>query len=215
MNLLKTRALLLGVFLIFTVSLMAQESNFNRWSVELTTGVHVPLAPNQGISRKKYIAFKQFELAGRYMFTEKYGVKGHYGFNRFANPKDTKQGNTFHRVGVEGVVNVGKLLNVDYQIREYIGLLFHTGIGVTFASPESSSGIDHMGNLLVGFTGQIRLNDSFTLLGDMTYIHSLKQHYSYNGQPLIPFDATPGGFVNVSVGIMYNLGEGKYHADWY
>ena len=207
--------MLLGVFLISTASLLAQESNFNRWSVEFTTGVHVPLSPGQGISRSKYTAFKQFELAGRYMFTEKLGVKGHYGFNRFANPKNSDQGNTFHRIGVEGVVNVGKLLNVDYHLRENIGLLFHTGIGVTFANPEGSSGIDHMGNFLVGFTGQVRLNDKFTLLGDMTYIQNFKQHYSYNGSPLVPFDATSGSFVNVSVGIMYNLGEGKYHADWY
>lgn len=215
MNLLIPRTLFLAVFLILSASLMAQESNFNRWSVELTTGVHVPLAPGQGISRKKYIAFKQFQLAGRYMFTEKIGLKGHYGFNRFADPDNTKMGVTFHRIGLEGVLNVGKLLNIDYRFREHLGLLFHTGIGVTFANPESTQGTDHIGNFLVGFTGQVKLSDSFTLLGDMTYIGNMKQHYAYDGQPLVPFEATSGGFVNVSVGIMYNLGENKYHADWY
>ncbi|HLW31600.1 MAG TPA: hypothetical protein VKX40_05010, partial [Aequorivita sp.] len=211
MKLLSPRTLFLAVFLISSASLLAQETNFNRWSVELTTGVHVPLAPGQGISRKKYIAFKQFELAGRYMFTDKIGLKGHYGFNRFANPDDNKMGVTFHRIGMEGVVNVGKLLNIDYRLRERLGLLFHTGVGVTFANSEASQGTDHIGNFLVGFTGQVKLNESFTLLGDMTYIGNMKQHYAYNGQRLIPFEATSGGFVNVSVGIMYNLGEGKYH----
>lgn len=215
MKLLSLRTLFLAVFLISGAGMLAQEGNFNRISVELTTGVHVPLAPGQGISRKKYIAFKQFDLAGRYMFTEKIGLKGHYGFNRFANPDDTKMGVTFHRVAVEGVLNVGKLLNVNYRLRERLGLLFHTGVGVTFARPEATRGTDHMGNFLVGLTGQIKLNESFTLLGDMTYIRNMKQHYAYNGQPLVPFDATPGAFVNVSVGIMYNLGEHKYHADWY
>ena len=215
MKLLIPRTLFLALFFISSASLLAQESNFNRWSAELTTGVHVPLAPNQGISRKKYIAFKQFEFATRYMFTEKFGLKGHYGFNRFANPKDTKMGVTFHRIGMEGVMNVGKVLNINYRLRERLGLLFHTGVGVTFARPEATRGTDHMGNFLVGLTGQIKLNESFTLLGDMTYIRSMKQHYAYNGQPMIPFEDTPGAFVNVSVGIMYNLGEHRYHADWY
>ena len=207
---------LLSLFLLFGAALFAQESNFNRFSVELTTGVHVPLAPNDGISRSKYVAWKQFQLSGRYMFTEKFGVKGHYGFNGFSNPDDSEESLTFNRLGLEGVVNIGKLLNVNYRIRERVGLLFHTGAGITFAKPSSISNSEHIGNFLIGFTGQIKLNNRFTLLGDMTYFSNFKQHYAYNGELLDPdFEGQSGSFVNVSIGIMYNLGEGKYHADWY
>src|SRR5690606_36035967 len=122
------------------------------------------LAPNDGISRSKYIGFKQFQLSGRYMFTEKFGLKGHYAFNRFSNPKNSEMGMTFNRVGLEGIANVGKLLNVGFHLRERFGLLFHTGAGITFANPAAVSGTDHIGNILVGFTGQIKLNESFTLL---------------------------------------------------
>ncbi len=203
-------------FLFIGFLASAQEKKYNHWSAELSTGIHVPLAPGDGISRKKYIAFKQFELAGRYMFNEKLGLKAHYAFNRFENPDNTQMGISMSRIGLEGVVNVGQLLDVDYRIREHIGLLFHTGLGVTFAKPSSVSGTDHMGNILVGFTGQIKLNDRFVLLGDMTYVNNVKQHYGYNGEVLTPdLDTKPGGFVNVSIGLIYNIGQEKYHADWY
>lgn len=217
MNLLPYCKYLGIILLILSGSLVAaQETKFNSFSLEITTGVHVPLAPGKGISRSKFIAFKQFELAGRYMFTENFGAKAHYAFNRFENPDDHEMGISMNRVGLEGVANVGKLLNVDYRLRERFGLLFHTGVGITFANPSSVVGTDHMGNFLVGFTGEIKLNESFTLLGDMTYVRNFKQHYAYNGELLnANLDAEPGGFVNVSIGIMYSFGENKYHADWY
>lgn len=217
MNLLHCRTyLLLSLLLFCGLIASAQESNFNRFSAEVTTGIHVPLSPGDGISRSKYIAFKQFQLAGRYMFTEKFGIKGHYAFNRFANPDDTSMGLSMNRVGLEGVANIGKLLNVNYRIRERFGLLFHTGLGVTLAQPSSTDGTDKIGNILVGFTGQIKLNENFALLGDMTYVSSFKQSFGYNGALLKSSSPSgSGGFVNVSIGIMYSIGDKKYHADWY
>jgi OOP family OmpA-OmpF porin len=150
------------------------------------------------------------------MITEKLGVKAHYAFNRFSNSKDSDMGMSFNRVGVEGVANVGKLLNVSFHLRERFGLLFHTGAGITFAKPSSVDGTDHIGNILVGFTGQIKLNENFTLLGDLTYVANLKQQYAYDGELINGnYDPVPGSFVNLSFGIMYNFGFEKYHADWY
>ncbi|CAM3388100.1 hypothetical protein [Aequorivita lipolytica] len=216
MNLLSIRTYLVAIFLFSGMNLFAQENNFNRFSAEISTGVHVPLAPNDGISRSKYIAFKQFQLAGRYMFTEKFGLKGHYAFNRFANPDDSDMGISMSRIGLEGVANLGRLLNVDYHFRERFGLLLHAGGGITFAQPTSVNGTDHMGNMLLGLTGQLKLNNNFALFGDLSYISSFKQHYAYNGELLSPnFEAVTGSFVNVSIGIMFYLGEENYHADWY
>src|SRR5690606_33585615 len=199
-----------------TLAVSAQTDKFNRFSAEFTTGIHVPLAPNDGISRSKYIGFKQFQLSGRYMFSEKFGLKGHYAFNRFSNPKNSDMGNTFNRAGLEGVMNVGKLLNVSYLIRERFGLLFHAGAGITMAKPSSVHSNETIGNLMAGFTGQIKLDNSFALLGDLTYVGSFNQHYAYNGELInANFDPESGGFVNVSIGILYYFGEEKYHADWY
>ncbi len=196
--------------------MMAQDSKFNHWSAELTTGIHAPLTRSKGPSRSEYIAFKQFELAGRYMFSENFGIKGHYAYNRFADPNNSQMGISLNRIGLEGVANIGKLLNVDYRLRELLGLLFHTGLGVTLASPSSANDIDKIGNVILGFTGEIKLNDRFTLLGDMTYVANFKQQYRFNGTVVKNIESLEiQSFVNLSIGLMYNLGDGKYHADWY
>lgn len=207
--------ILLSLFISF--SGIAQQNQFNSWSLELTTGIHIPISPNTNITKSEYIGFKQFQLSARYMFTEKFGLKGHYAFNRFSSGKNSDMGISFNRVGLEGVANVGKLLKVDYHLREYLGLLFHTGFGLTFAQPSLVSQTDHLGNVLVGFTGEVKLNNNFTLLGDLTYVSSFKQQYTYSGELLnANLDSVTGSFVNVSIGIMYVLGErNKYHADWY
>jgi OOP family OmpA-OmpF porin len=207
---------LLTLFLLCNVNVFAQGRDYNQFSVAISTGLHVPLSPGDGISRSKYIALKQFQLSGRYMFSKRVGIKGHYGFNHFADPNNKDLAVTFNRVGLEGVVNVGRLLNVDFHIREKVGLLFHTGLGVTLANPTGSTGTDHIGNILAGFTGQYKISNEMAIMGDLTYIGNIKQHYGYNGASLNAGEkGTSGGFVNVSVGIIFNLGEQKYHADWY
>lgn len=205
--------LLLLLFLGGTIT--AQEGNFNRFSVELTAGIHVPMTPSNGISRSKYIAFKQFQLAGRYMFSDKFGLKAHYAYNGFADPDNSENGLSFNRIGLEGVANIGKLLNVDYSIREKIGLLIHTGFGMTSSKASPENKIENTGNFLIGLTGEIKLNDDFSLLGDMTYVANFNQKYAYNGVPLPNNKPQSGSFVNVSIGIMYSLGNKRTHADWY
>ncbi len=217
MNLLPYRSFyLLALCLFFGLIATAQESDYNRWSAEVSTGIHIPFAPKDGMSGDNYISFKQFQLSGRYMFNEKFGLKGHYAFNRFSNPDDSKMGVTLNRIGVEGVANVGKLLNVDYGIREHFGLLFHAGGGITLANPSSVSGTDHTGNILIGLTPQLKLNDDFSLFGDLTYVSNLKQHYDYNGELLyLNYDSVTGSFMNISVGLIYYIGSKERHADWY
>lgn len=203
------------LFFLFCLTASAQNPRYNHWSLEATGGLHIPLAPSDGVSLGDYTGFNQFQLATRYMINNKWGVKAHYAFNNF-NAGNSEVGLKYNRFGVEGVANVGKLLKVDYRLREWVGLLFHTGLGVTFANPSSVEGTDHQGNILVGFTGEVKLNKRFTLLTDLTYVHTSKQHYTYSGLLLDPdYNAQSGGFVNFSVGIMFSLGDREYHADWY
>lgn len=223
MSLLNFRSLLTVSFFILSIIVSSAQGftsseadKFNRWSIEVSAGVHAPIKTFNIPARSKYIAFNQFELAGRYMFTEKIGIKGHYGFNSFVNSDDTSMGLTMNRVGLEGVFNVDKILNINYRFRERLGLLFHTGIGVTVGKSSSATPLDHMGNFLVGFTGQYKLNDRLSLIGDMTYIMNFKQNYAYSGQLFNPENnPSTNSFVNVSVGIMYSLGQNSHHADWY
>lgn len=205
--------LLLLLFLGETIT--AQEDAFNRFSLEVTTGIHIPMSPSNEISNSDFIAFKQFQLAGRYMFSEKLGLKALYGFNQFTDPDQTQNGISFNRIGVEGVVNVGKLLNINYTIRERLALLAHGGAGLTFAKASSQNNTDHIGNILLGLTAEIKLSNRFSLLTDATYIANFRQHHYYNGAPLPNGNYQTGSLLNLSVGIMYSLGSKEIHADWY
>src|SRR5690606_7802874 len=109
-----------------------------------------------------------------------------------------------------------KLLHVSYLIRARFGLLFHAGAGITLAKPSSVHSNETIGKLMAGFTGQIKLDNSFALLGDPVYVGSLNGHHAYNGELRhAQFEPESGRFVNVSIGILYYFGEEKYHADWY
>ena len=215
MNLSKTKGFILLILLAFAGKLSAQEINYNRWSAELTTGIHVPFSPKEGVARSKYIDFKQFQLSGRYMFSEEFGLKGHYGFNQFANRKNHKEKLEMHRIGLEGVANIGKLLNVDYRVREKVNLLVHSGLGISFANSPAETGTDHTGNILVGLTGEIKISNRLTLLTDATYIANFKQHFGYNGIQFENGNSKTGSFLNLSIGIMYSFGKKGIHADWY
>lgn len=201
--------------LFFCGGITAQEVNFNPFSLEVTTGLHAPLAP-ANIPRSNYIAFKQYQVAGRYMFTQKFGLKAHYAYNLFGDSENSNNGLKLNRLGLEGVLNLGKLLNVNYTIREKVGLLMHGGAGLTFAQSVSENSTDHMGNLILGLTGEIKLSNRFTLLGDITYVSNINQQYGFNGLPLNPNnDPEMGSFANISIGVMYSLGRKRHHADWY
>ncbi len=194
----------------------AQESKFNKFSLEISAGAQLPLTPEMGISQSEYVSFQQFGLSGRYMFTEKLGLKGHYSYNRFENPDAKDMGISMNRLALEGVANVGRILNVDNRKRLGFAVLVHTGIGISFANPSSSQGTDHIGNFLVGFTAQAKLSERFSLFGDVTYIRNFKQHFDYNGILINNnYDAVSGSYVSLSIGLIYSLGSEQYHADWY
>lgn len=202
------------IFLFISGVLSAQETNFNRFSVELTTGIHIPFSPKNEITNSDYIAFNQFQVAGRYMFSQKLGIKAHYAYNHFVNSNNSDEGVNSSRVGLEGVANVGKLLNMDYTIAERLGLLLHAGGGITYSKPLINGGVERMGNLMAGLTAEVKLSERFALLADATYVANFSQHYDYNGAILRP-KTNSGGLMNVSLGIMYSLGSKKMHADWH
>jgi len=191
----------------------AQLKKFNQLSMELTSGVHVPMMTNGQTSRDGFISFKQFQLSGRYMFNHNVGLKAHYGFNRFEDPGDYKLGVSYNRFGVEGVISLSRLGRVHYLTREYVGLLLHAGAGVTVGESSYVNRSDTFANLLAGFTAQVKLFENVSLLGDLSYIFNINQKYGYNGRVFT--DPASTSFVNVSIGLMYSIGNYKYHADWY
>lgn len=215
MVLFRTSLFTLLLFIVYGTNVTAQETKFNRFSVALSTGVHIPLSLQNGKSSSDYIAFKQYQVAGRYMISDKYGLKAFYGYNQFNDPEDSQSGFTFYRIGAEGVANLSKLLKVNYRVRERFVLLVHGGAGLSFAKLSSQGGTDRIGNFLLGLTGEVKLNKHFSLLADATYLANLKQHHFFDGTSLPNNNFQTGSFMNLSVGLLYSFGSREHHADWY
>lgn len=225
----KIKFLLISFLSVFfwTTSSGQVITSYNKFSVEASGGFHIPVTPLDGINTSDYIGFKQFQAGARYMINSKFGLKAFFATNRFdggesgPNPfddgKEIDYHNTFTRIGIEGVVNLGDLFKMGPRYLEKNGILFHGGAGLTYSAPATVPGkTDRMGILVFGLTPQRKLSDKFAIFVDATYVVNLKQHYAYNGVPLnANMDAVVGGFLSLNFGLTYYLGGNKDHADWY
>lgn len=221
------RLLILVVFsLILSTSVSSQGLNdFNKFSIEVSGGMHIPITPTDLIDDGDYSGFQQFQASARYMISPMFGIKAHFGTNKFDAGEEgsgryyeqTDLNNTFTRVGIEGVVNLGDLFNMSPRFVAKNGILFHAGAGLTFSSPSTIQGkVDRMGTVIVGITPQRKLSERFSIFLDASYIINPKQHYSYSGILMSDdYASQVGGYVNLNIGLAVYLGSQKEHADWY
>jgi len=194
----------------------SQIERYNRFSLAVGTGVHVPLSPTPYQGRSNYAGFGRFEIAARYMFDRVSGVRLQYSMDRFSVNDNTKNGNTFNKIGLEGTYSIAKLLKLPYRVLDKFNVHAHAGIGITFASPESTNGVEHIGNITIGIMPQYRISSKLAVYGDLAYVVNLKQHYNYNGDLLDPnYESVTGGFITLRIGLQLSLGNLGRHADWY
>ncbi|NMH87627.1 hypothetical protein [Flavivirga algicola] len=219
------------VFLFFLVKSLFSQRKYNKLSIEAGYGFNIPISPKDDISTSDYLLPNHVDLGVRYMFDEYFGLKMRYANDRFRDKKDKNIGNGYHRLGIEAVYNLSSRLDL---FNNNFNILFHAGIGVTYAfpgaikrfknggeftfglTPYNTKRYERIGNLIFGLTPQIRLSDDMALTFDMAYVVNTQQQYSYSGELLyINRRKVQGGFVNFTVGLQFYLGKERRHADWY
>lgn len=203
---------------------------YDRFSIEVMLGYHVPLSPGNNIHKFDYAGFKHFDIGGRFMFDDMFGIKGNYVFDRFENRHDRDMGNTYHRIGAEAVVNLLKAFDTHQYYLEKYAILIHGGIGLTLAYPDSrkvssNSGLnlfkndrnERLGSLIFGITPTMRLNETIALALDMTMNSGTAQQYGYNGNPVFAdfHEKTIGTYMTFSVGLHFSIGQNRRQADYY
>ena len=203
------------IFLLFSLFGFSQSSN-NNFSIELSSGYTGAVKPYLSSYKSGFSGFNNINIAGRYMFSEKFGVRLEYVNDRFITSTDSKAGTYFNRFGAQLVYNLGKDLDLMYVTNEKFGLLTHAGAGYTLSKPVGKTFTEQIGSLVFGITPQVKLNNKIALFGDFSSVINFKQHYRFDGS-LISNDYVPttGYHYNVSLGLMLYIGEEKYHSDWY
>ena len=202
-------------FLLVSGSIIAQ-SNYNKFSLEFASGYTSPVRPYLSGYNSNFSSFNHVNIGGRYMFSEKFGVRLEYVNDRFISSNDATAGTYFNRFGTQLVYNVGKDLDLWYITNESFGLLTHAGVGYTRSTIKKSQVVDQIGSVVIGITPQYKINDRSALFLDFSSVFNFKQHYRYDGS-LISSDYVPvvGNHYNISLGIILYVGENRLHNDWY
>lgn len=204
------------LFFLMLASANAQ-TILNKLSVEGGVGYSGAMQPYLTRYNSNFSGFTHFDLGVRYMFNEYYGIKASFASDRFENDPSGKIGTDFQRYSVEGVVNVGKLFDLTYRTRDNFGLLAHAGFGFATLKPFSATEAEHVAPISIGLTPQYRLSNKVALYSDFTLFSNVKQEYRFDGSLIQAPYKTPtiGHYYNFSLGLIFYLGEGKYHSDWY
>ncbi|MEX0995688.1 MAG: outer membrane beta-barrel protein [Flavobacteriaceae bacterium] len=210
------KLLLACSLLVMSIHAHSQSKRFNTLSLEAGPALVVPLAPNDNISRAKYISASNFNLGARYMFTKSLGLKGSYQYNGFRAQGSKEEGINYHRLTLEAVYNLGRVFRLSPHFYETFGLLTHAGIGYARGMPVGESFSEQTGNFQIGFTPQVNISKKVAIYGDLTYVFNIKQHYAFDGALLNDeFEHVTGNFTTLGLGIILYIGEENRHADWF
>lgn len=192
------------------------DSGYNKWSVELNGGVNKPQNPFTPGYNTSTPSPWNADLGVRYMFNNKFGIKGDIGYYKFKSGDDSADFESdYYRASIQGVANLGRIMNFETWTKT-LGLLGHAGAGYAQFKSDGQSYTDRMGNFIIGLTGQIKLSDRIVLTGDFTSITNVRQNYSFDGNTNVSSArGFNGGIFTGTVGLTVYLGKHAKHADWY
>ena len=188
---------------------------FNQWSFELSGGFNKPQRPMTAGYYTTVVSPYTVDLGIRYMFNNKFGLKGDFGYNSFSEKKGSMPFDTkYYRADLQGVVNLGRIMSFENWTNSF-GLLGHAGFGLSFLERKDPTYLkDRMGNFMIGVTGQIKLSDRIALTGDFSTITNAKQNVAFDGASPNNISGFNGSLFTGTAGITIYLGSNAKHADW-
>ena len=202
--------------LLLVSSLSFAQYRFNQFSIEAGAGYVLAGNHYNDSYDSNFSGFRHVDLGVRYMINENYGVRLTYANDRFLQSNGSKVGINYNKVGVDGIYNLGRLIDLAYNSNENVGLLGHVGVGYTKASPLSGEKTERIGNISLGLTPQFKIGENTVFFTDLSANLNMKQHYGFDGGLNYGGDKTfMGSHYNLTFGLMIYLGQNRYHADWY
>lgn len=225
----KMKKITTALVLISSLFAFAQEESktndektfdFNRWSIDINGGISRPTAPFTVNNYVPDFSPYHVDLGLRYMFTTKVGLKLDLGYDNFKEAKNSQKfEGKYSRIGLQGVLNLGRALNFE-DFSEKLNLQLHAGFGYAYLESNGFSGKDEMTYVPIGLTAQYKISNRIAFNADFTMINNISQHYTFDGK-----SGGVGGYViedrgfnstlyNATVGISIYLGKNENHADW-
>lgn len=212
----KSSSKVIVLLLFFCTMPIFSQFNVNNMSLEAGYGYTGAIDPYFRGFKSNFSGMNHFNVGIRYMFTEKIGAKVSYKLDHFVNDPGGDVGITYNALSVSGIYNIGKQFGLTYLTRDRLGVNAHVDAGVAFAYMIGQNEYEKVGVIGIGITPMYNISNKFALTADFTHNLTMKQHYGFDGLLLDPeYKPQSGSFYNFSFGIIYYLGENRYHSDWY
>lgn len=209
------QSIFLTLFLI-TGTFHSNAQDYDHWAIDLGFGVHQVGAPlSAGYSAN---VLGQGSLGARYMFNEKFGLRLDLGYNKFSESKNTTPfSSNYYRASIEGVVNMGNILNFKTWTNRF-NLLLHGGAGVAILNTIApvKTGDDVINTLNFGITPQFQISNRIALFLDLSSVINYNQARTFNGGAVTQNRETNIALFNTSIGLSIAFGRNRQLADfWY
>ena len=197
-------------------------NDFNKWSVELTGGVNKAVRPLSSGAYSNTPSLYTVTGGARYMFNEKFGLKGGVAYNSFRNDDNSRDFDTaLYNFSLEGVVNAGNILGFR-EWTDTFNVLVHGGMGYSQLTTDTPAAVrnfgdgDQMLSFMAGITPQIKITNRIAFVADLTVVGNVRQNLTFDGlQDQGQVSGFDGFYVNATAGINIYLGKAEKHADFY
>lgn len=211
------KKILFLVLLLGSGSLALAQSGFkpyNQFSIETGLGYSMPMSGISNSGEGSFSSFSHLQLGGRYMFNQNFGAKLTAMYDSFREGGD---GSDHTRVIASAYYNVGNLFNLTFNTYEAVALFLHAGVGAGTVSSTLLDGNEKQGVFAFGLSPRFRVTEKIAIMTDISYFHIVQQHIRYSGERIVPFtkEGQNASNLTISFGIVFNLGNKRYHADWF
>jgi OmpA-OmpF porin, OOP family len=220
----------LGIILFLgMVSGSFAQSEFNKWSLEVSGGFNKPMGPLTPGYFSPTLNIGHVDFGVRKMFNEKFGLSGGVGLGQFDEAKGTKEFSAnYFNASVNGVINWGRIMSFESFARRFT-ILSESGFGFGVLNQDSRPINDFDPDYVYSFTGKIRLlyslSQKVSLQGTISTTVNGRQRFTFDGNefnqngrpfdPEIPFIHATGTWWTGTIGLNFYLGKAEQHADWY
>ena len=207
------------VVLVLLTTVQAQETTYNRFSLDAQFGLNNPVSPMATGYDAPTFGLFHVGLGGRYMFNPKFGLRLGANYDQLNEADGSSPFRTsYYRTSLEGVVNLGNVLDFNQWTKRF-GILLHAGLGYSTMKGDDAVGhlttsYDHMLSVVGGITPQVKLSERWNIYLDVTAVAHVYQEYSYDFTRKISDPGFDGYLYNFSLGLQYNFGKNLKHADW-
>lgn len=165
---------------LMTTSLSFAQRDVEKWKLQVALGINNPIdnGENDGYY-SKYVNFPSINLGVQHMFSERWGAKLDFGYNRASNAENSLPFKlNYTRINAQVVYDFDNLLTF---LPPKIGVVGHAGPGVSMTKPLANFANNTYTylNALGGLEVHYRVSESVSVYVDGSYALSLSGKDKY------------------------------------